>query len=232
MTTGVVDRALVAETGAIPDGFKLIRDVMPLKIVDSKQVMKESAGEESIPVMRLTGVFQKADEKNANGRVYPLSVLTKAVEDLQEAITERRVMGEFDHPPDAKIHLENVSHLITRIWMEGKTCMGELEVLERMPKGAMLKALIESNVQVGISSRGIGDMEMKENDGEECYEVQPGFTLVTWDSVAEPSVSGTQLMVLESLARKKMMKSRKKRLSGKQITERKIITEVHNMLWS
>jgi hypothetical protein len=185
-----------------------------------------------MPVLRLTGVFQRADEKNANGRIYPMGVLKKAVEDLQESLESRRVLGELDHASDAKIHLENVSHLITRVWMENKTCYGELEVLERTPKGNILKSLIESKVQVGISSRGIGDMEMRENDGEECYEVKPGYVVVTWDAVAEPSVTGARLSILESLAREKISEAKKKRLSGKQIMERKIITQLHNMLWS
>lgn len=210
----------------IPEGCKIIRDVMPLKILDSKMLTEEVGGKKS-NMLRLTGIFQKADEKNANGRIYPMEVLKKAVADLQESIGFRRVMGEFDHPPDAKIHLENVSHLVTKVWMDKNICYGQIEVLDRMPKGQMLRSLIESKVQVGISSRGIGDMEAKKINEEECYEVQPGFALVTWDAVAEPSVSGTQLTVLESLMRKK---KNVKTITAKQLTERSVITVIHNFL--
>ena len=197
------DWAHTASTGEIPEGMMLIEDSIPFHIIERKNIIVESIGKER-PGLRLTGVFQRGNEKNANGRIYVQEVLTAAVAQLQEAINERRVMGEFDHPPDAKIHMDRVSHLLTRLWMEGVVCYGEMEVIKGMPCGDMLACLVESGVQVGISSRGVGDMEMTMHEGEEAYEVMPGFAFVTFDAVAEPSVTGTQLMVMES--RQKKMK--------------------------
>lgn len=233
------NRAEIAQTGLIPEGYLLIQDTMPLKVVKKNNIVTEDRNGVSRNVLRLTGIFQRANTKNANGRVYPMPVLESAIKEIQEAVTSRRCMGEFDHPEDAKIHLDNVSHLITKIWMENKVCYGEIEVLADMPKGSMLKTLIDSNVEIGISSRGIGDMEISKIDEEECYEVQPGFTLVTWDIVAEPSVTGTRLTVLESLRMKRMnklklkesTKNKKRRMTGKQIIERNILKELHNNLF-
>ena len=60
----------------------------------------------------------------------------------------------------------------------------------------------ERGVQVGISSRGVGDMEIKHLDeGGEAYHVQNGYRFVTFDCVAEPSVEGSHLMVMESKQR-------------------------------
>jgi len=102
---------------------------------------------------------------------------------------------------DAKIHLDRISHLLTRLWMENKTktVYGELEVIndDRCPCGSMLSCLLDRGIQVGISSRGVGDMELVEADGEEAYQVQEGFEFITFDAVAEPSVTGTQLKRLE-----------------------------------
>ena len=193
----------VYHSGIIPQGMELIQDSMPLKVMDTK-ILTESRGGRRTDVLKLTGTFQKADEQNANGRVYPFDILTEAVENLQDAIKNRRVMGEFDHPPDAKIHMDRVSHLLTRLWMDGKTVIGELEVIndDRCPYGAQLACLIERDVQVGISSRGVGDMQSTRlAEGDEILEVQPGFNFVTFDAVAEPSVSDTQLMVMESRER-------------------------------
>jgi hypothetical protein len=150
-------------------------------------------------VMKLGGQFQYADRPNANGRIYPYDILEHAVKEIQEDIKSRRVLGEFDHPPDAKIHLDRVSHLLTRLWFEGRTAVfGELEVLEKTPMGAIAKTLIESKVQLGISSRGVGDMETTIHEGKECYQVLPGFTFVTFDIVAEPSVQGSYLSIREN----------------------------------
>jgi hypothetical protein len=226
-TLPLVNRDYIAQTGVIPEGFQFIQDSRPLQVIDMKKVLAESASGSKVPVMRCTGVFQRADERNANGRVYPHDILKEAVGKLQPIIKERRVMGEFDHPPDAKIHLDRVSHLITKLWMEGKTVMGEIEVLNdtRMPYGSQLACLLERKVQIGISSRGVGDMEIVMHEGEDSYQVQPGYEFVTFDSVAEPSVSGTQLNQLRE--------SRERRMNPKQLKEARekiLAREIGNFL--
>ena len=180
----------------------VIQDAMPLKVVDVSRIIAEDKEGVSRPALRLTGIFQRADDINTNGRIYPLTVLKEAVDSIQDQINSRSVMGEFDHPSDAKIHMDRVSHLLTKLWLDGKIVYGQVEVLEEMPCGKMLKALIESNVQVSVSSRGVGDMKTKNlEEGKEAYEVLPGYQLVTFDAVAEPSVGDTQLSVMESRER-------------------------------
>lgn len=189
------NRGLVAQTGYIPEGTQLLQDVFPLKILDTKQAITESiAG--GAPVTRVTGVFQLADEQNANGRIYPAPILSEAVDAIQKDLDGRAVWGEFDHPPDAKIHLDRISHLITRIWMEGKSVFGEAEIIDDLPYGVQLKTLLKHGT-IGISSRGIGDMEVRDNGGQELYYVTEGYRFVTWDAVAEPSVTGAILQITE-----------------------------------
>lgn len=209
-------------TGQIPHGYQLLQESAPFKILDRKKTINEDISNaigDEVNVMKLVGVFQRAGEKNANGRIYPYDVLKEAIDDLDEPMEERRVMGEFDHPSDAKIHLDRVSHLITNLWMENKrTVLGEIEVIndDRCPCGSMLASLIDRNVNIGISSRGVGDMDVTYlSEGEEAYEVQPGFHFVTFDVVAEPSVQGTQLRLkTESrIKRTKSTKSKKSRIA-------------------
>lgn len=192
-----VSRHSVSQTGNV-GGHQLICDVFPLKIERKDRIMSEDVHGNKVSALRIGGQLQKAGRPNANGRIYPTNVLRQAVEEIQEDITSRRVLGEFDHPPDAKIHLDRVSHLITKLWMEGDTVYGECEVLENTIHGKQLKALFEANVNVGISSRGVGDMETTIHEGEEYYQVLPGYTFVTFDIVAEPSVYGSYMSVLES----------------------------------
>lgn len=65
------------------------------------KVLKESFESEEwyVPCpFVLHAVFQKADKKNANGRVYPRHVLEKCLNEYQERIRERRALGECFRP--------------------------------------------------------------------------------------------------------------------------------------
>jgi len=219
--SNLINRSSIAMTGNIGTRSMLC-DTFPLKIMRSDRVMVESAGGEKVPVLRIGGQFQRANRPNANGRIYPLNVLRNAVENLQEDIKERRVLGEFDHPPDAKIHLDRVSHLITKLWMEGDVVFGECEVLEKTQFGQQLHALLESGVNIGISSRGVGDMETTIYEGEEYYQVMPGYGFVTFDMVAEPSVHGSFMSVVENRNRLQ----EKRIISAKAVNEGQVVNEI------
>lgn len=197
------NRGMIAQTGMIPQGAMFLQETYPLEIKDIKQVVSEASGSKK-HVMRITGVYQKADELNQNDREYGYAILKEAVDAMQPDLTRRVVMGEFDHPPDAKIHLERVSHLITKVWMEGKYVYGEAEVIEDTDQGHNLAALLRARVKIGISSRGVGDMEVvNEGSDNEKYVVQPGYRFVTWDVVGEPSVQEATLSVMEGLQAKR-----------------------------
>lgn len=132
---------------------------------------------------KFRGKFQEADAKNKNNRMYGRSILEREVNRLQSIINERKLIGELDHPSDSVIHFENASHVVTKLWWEGKILMGEAEVL-KTPSGKILESLFESNVPVGISSRGVGTGK---NNNEGVMIVDDSFKLITFDVVADPS---------------------------------------------
>ena len=224
--TLMFNRGLVAQTGCIPEGTMLLQDVWPLVILDTKSVVSEGVVG-GAPATRVTGVFQVADDTNANGRVYPRPILREAVGAIQEDITNRSVWGEFDHPPDAKIHLDRISHLITKIWMEGKSVFGEAEIIGELPHGSQLNTLLKRG-RIGISSRGIGDMEVRDNGGQELYYVTEGYRFVTWDAVAEPSVTGAILQLCEG--RLKPLKRSHAKPPRKLAYDRMLVREVQDYL--
>jgi hypothetical protein len=133
----------------------------------------------------LSGVMQRADEQNGNGRVYPYDTLLREVENYKKLVKERRALGELDHPDDSVINLKNASHLVTDIWMDGKNAMGKIEVLDT-PSGKILKALVNSGVKLGISSRGLGSVH--ESQGKTI--VEEDYQLICFDMVSEPSTQG------------------------------------------
>lgn len=197
----IYNRSSIAQTGELPFG-QVLRDTWPLTIIESKSTISEGLGGATIPTLKVRGLFQRADAANANGRVYGYSILREAIDEIQDEIKQRKVLGELDHPADAKIHLDRVSHLITNLWLDGKNVYGEAEILANLPFGKQLKDLLESKVVLGISSRGVGDLEVREHNGEEMSFVMPGFRFVTWDCVAEPSVHGAYINLAESKNRK------------------------------
>lgn len=143
--------------------------------------LSESTGNRGL--VKFRGKFQEANAVNKNKRSYPWDVLNENVEKLQEAIAERRLLGELDHPTDSIIHFANASHVVTKLWWEGNILMGEGEILNT-PHGKVLKALIEDGVKVGISSRGVGNGKVNE-DG--ILVIGEGYKLITFDAVADPS---------------------------------------------
>ena len=139
--------------------------------------------------MMLSGKLQEADVQNGNGRIYPYKVLMREINTYKKLVKENRALGELDHPDDSVINLRNASHMVTDVWMEDKNVMGKVKVLDT-PSGNILKGLVNSGAQLGISSRGMGSVS--ENMGQTI--VEDDFQLICFDFVSEPSTPGAFMM--------------------------------------
>lgn len=137
----------------------------------------------------LKGILQKAETLNQNGRIYPQQVLEREVRNYQKFISENRALGELDHPDSSVINLKNVSHLIKEAYMKDSIVYGTIEILGT-PSGKILRDLLEANVKLGISSRGVGSVQ-KQGD---YHIVQDDFQLICWDMVSEPSTPGAFML--------------------------------------
>jgi len=135
----------------------------------------------------VSGILQRAEAKNQNGRVYPREILEREVNKYNDRfVKNRNALGELDHPESAVVNLKNVSHNIREVYFEGNEVKGVIEVLST-PSGNILKELFKNNITLGISSRGLGSVkEMQEG----TVEVQDDFELVAWDFVSNPSTQG------------------------------------------
>lgn len=135
--------------------------------------------ESSQKSLYLKGVFIQGGVRNFNERVYPVREISKAVDRVTEILSKgESVLGECDHPEELTINLDRVSHLITQMWMEGPNGMGKLKILPT-PKGNIIRTFIEADVKLGVSSRGVGNVDDR---GEVS-----GFEIITVDIVARPS---------------------------------------------
>lgn len=153
--------------------------------VDSTLI--KEAEEKNQPIF-MTGILQKANTENRNGRVYPLDILKREAKKYEEAVKENRATGELDHPDSAVVSLSNVSHMVTEMWWEGETLMGKVKLLDT-PSGNILKGLLKSGVMLGISSRGVGSVKNKNG----LDVVQEDFELIAFDFVSSPSTPGAYL---------------------------------------
>ena len=139
------------------------------------------------------GILATAEVKNGNGRYYPKELWEREIDKYSQLVKENRATGELDHPESSIISLKNVSHIIREIWWEGDKVMGKIEILPTV-SGNILKALIDNNVMVGVSSRGMGSLK-EMNEG--TLEVQDDFELLCWDFVSTPSNPGSYMNLVK-----------------------------------
>jgi hypothetical protein len=137
------------------------------------------------------GILATAEVKNGNGRYYPKELWEREIDKYMESVKQNRALGELDHPESSVINLKNVSHNITEMWWDGDKVLGKIEILPT-PSGNILKALIENNITVGVSSRGMGSLE----DRGGVLEVQDDFELLCWDFVSTPSNPGSYMEIV------------------------------------
>jgi len=162
----------------------LLQEYRPFKV--NKLLVERSIKENKSLVV--SGVLQRADAKNQNGRIYPRDILDREVQAYMDGpVKDNRAMGELDHPESSVINLQNVSHTIKKCWWEGDDVMGDVEILPT-PAGNILKALFAAGITVGISSRGMGSVS--ENIAEGTVTVEDDFELLCWDFVSTPSTHG------------------------------------------
>jgi hypothetical protein len=147
----------------------------------------------------LSGIFCQADIVNGNQRTYPLTEIKNAVDSVNKRVKEGfTVYGELNHPDNLQIDLNNVSHIITEMWVDGKNAFGKARIIDEHPKGQIVKAILNAGGKLGVSTRGSGNV----NEGKVSQ-----FNLVTVDVVATPSAPDAYPShVMEELAgNKKIM---------------------------
>lgn len=139
------------------------------------------------PLILKNVVLQRANAKNQNGRVYPKEILMReAALYKQNFVNQRRAVGELDHPESPVVNLKNVCCNVVGLWTEGDDVRGDIEILTT-PTGNIVRQLIENNIRLGVSSRGMGSVRQIE---ENTVEVQEDFSLICFDIVSNPSTFG------------------------------------------
>ena len=150
--------------------------------IENVEVITEGKGADK--KLYIEGVFLQSDLKNRNGRMYPFQVLEKEVNRYnEEYIKTSRALGELGHPDGPTVNLDRVSHRITSLTAEGTNFIGRAQILDT-PMGKIASSLLGEGVKLGVSSRGMGSIDRR----EDCNVVMDDFMLATAaDIVADPS---------------------------------------------
>lgn len=197
---------------------QLLFNVIPFEI--NPQTLNENVKTGAITI---SGVFQRANGKNQNERVYPREILEREVSRyMSECVTQRRATGELDHPASEIVNLKNVSHTVIDLKWDGDDLIGTLEILPT-PSGNILRQLVESNILLGISSRGMGSV--KQNIREGSNVVQDDFNLICFDIVSNPSTQNA-FLTPTALNEGKSSMINKPNMNDKYLKIEKIIKDI------
>ena len=158
--------------------MKLIRE----EIESVEFIVESHNGKRSLYI---EGVFLQGDIRNRNGRMYPMDVLRREVCRYSENhIQTGRALGELGHPDGPTVNLDRVSHKIISLKESGSNFVGKAKILGT-PMGKIAESLISEGVKLGVSSRGVGSLQLTR---EGINVVGEDFMLATAaDIVADPS---------------------------------------------
>ena len=166
---------------------------------DSKVVLVLEKSSSNLDVTKdgndvvLEGIFAQFGVINNNDRIYEENEYLPHLEYLTKKITDKRLLGELDHPEKFDISLSKVSHLIEKLEYnkEKRQIIGRVRLLDT-PQGKIAKELVESGVPISISSRAAGLVESNKQ-----VKIKKIFT---YDLVADPGFENAVLIKMnESL---------------------------------
>jgi hypothetical protein len=189
-----------------------LSEAITIKDYDIKEIITERNGRE-IRTTQLEGLFQRAEEQNRNGRVYPLPILERETRSLLSTISSQGgIIGEMEHPtidPNDKNGISRATKIlyergcvaIKNLRFSGNDVIGTCHILEGNDFGRTLKSIVENGMHPGISSRAVGNKPSL--DGRGRMVVDESIKFITYDIVSDPSVHNARLsaMVSEEIER-------------------------------
>lgn len=130
----------------------------------------------------LEGPMVMCNAKNRNERIYDKDTVgfPSVQRYNEEYIKDGRAIGEVEHPEYPFPKLKEAATIIHEPlkWVNNDA-VGKALVLNNV-HGAILKSLIEGGYRLGVSTRGLGDVDSRGN-------VKPGYVITAVDTVDRPS---------------------------------------------
>lgn len=170
----------------------------------SLSMIKESAENKNSGILgRLRGPCAECDVPTRNGRRYSRKLWESVINSptFKEYMDSKMLFGELNHPTDRiETDITKVAIALSDIELKPDgTLYGTFDILNT-PSGKILKALCDYGSKPGVSSRGGGDIIMRE--GVE-YVDEDTYDFVGFDVVTLPAVKKARPTVVESVQAKK-----------------------------
>lgn len=167
--------------------MKPLFEAIPLTILEKQEVTKDGQTR-----LRVRGVFHRADERNANNRIYPKAILERETRKMRDRIAKgESIYMQADHPTDGTSRIGDTTAILRNATFDPATneVMGEAEIITTH-KGNDLIQLINAGGGVGVSARGFGTTKPGEWAGNKGEIVQEDYQLLTYDFVVGQSTRG------------------------------------------
>jgi len=192
----------ILEEGDTGFGILIEHDAGYINSEINKDILNENFELKPNEPVLINCILQKWGVKNKNGRIYPKEVLIPQVNEYEQLVNSNSAVSEADHPDSSIISLQNISHMITKMWWgtgeQENVLFGQLKLIVSpgyikfgvvSVVGDKIVLYLQNKIKLGISSRGVGTL--KEINGENL--VQDDFELIGFDLVATPSTPGAYL---------------------------------------
>jgi len=154
-------------------------------ILEKQSSVLESRKNESNDYI-LEGTAAVFGKENNNNRIYEENEYLPHLNYLNEKISQRRLVGELDHPEKFDVSLKNISHIVEKLDYdkEGREIRIKVRLLDT-PMGQIAKNLVDAGVPLSISSRAAGSV-----GNDKKVQIKKIFT---YDLVADPGFQDAQL---------------------------------------
>jgi len=139
------------------------------------------------PRYYFTGQYLMLSRKNKNNRIYEESEMLPAIDRyIADYVKHNRGGGECNHSLEPEMKLDRLAHKIVELkrdTSEPDFYIGKSEILTENPPGKILAGLIKHNVNWGLSSKCLGQIEESERGNLVKSPIILGVDAV-WDASA------------------------------------------------
>jgi len=137
----------------------------------------------------LSGIIQRCNTLNQNGRVYPRNVLVPQLEHyIKTKVETGMAYGELDHKDSEVVEFKHAAFRFRKIWLEEDIVYGEIVIFPGTEEDKKIRGALKTGGKIGISSRAMGSVNRQTlPEGIVADVVGNDLHIICWDIVTEPS---------------------------------------------
>lgn len=188
-----------------------MKQVLIEELTRSREVVLDESVQPSAKSLgTLKGICADYKESTRNGNYYSRKLWENVFNDplVKEALEDRVLLGELDHPVDGRLESSAANACIVMTGYEfddnEQVLKGSFDILPT-PSGKVLRSLLDYGCKLGLSSRGEGDVTT-DDQGRNVVAEDGSYYFVCFDAVALPAVKKAKPALQESLSKRMTFK--------------------------